>query len=97
MIQIKVSINYITLDIYPCTLLIDICIICRYCGTGYKYTIAMKSKFNQLHQSLNERQKILIDKLNKIANDKMEKLSNESNKLKQQQIDAQKVKCLIYK
>ena len=60
-------------------------------------TNAINSKFKQLHQSLDERQKILIDKLNKIANDKKEKLLKESNKLKQQQIDAQKVKHLIYK
>ena len=55
------------------------------------HTNTIKSKFKEIHESLNERESILIEKLNKIANEKKEKLLNTSKTLKQQQIDAQKV------
>eukprot|EP01084_Bolivina_argentea_P202503 345988_1 len=45
---------------------------------------SIKSTFKELHQSLDQRQEVLVAKLNTIANEKKQKLQNTSNTLNQQ-------------
>ena len=59
------------------------------------HTKTIKSKFKQLHQSLDKREAILIETLNKIAKEKKAKLGTAANTLKQQQVEAQQVMVSI--
>ena len=55
------------------------------------HTTTIKSVFKEIHDSLNQKEQLLVKSLNDMANKKREKLLNESNILKQHRTEATKV------
>ena len=56
----------------------------------------IKQKFKELHESLNDREKVLIQSLTKMANERKHILLKKSNTLKQQQVEAQQVHIMFF-